>query len=131
MNPRKIEEKILEVWRSLGHISADYSIIVDHSTADYLYNNFGSIASIRTNADSQTFSVLCHIFCSLWLCRIAKVSGNLLKELPDCVGRCEDVKSVRAYANQLSSLPEPWHFEAGQGSVAFGPTMRRCTEDLT
>ena len=68
--------------------------------------------------------------CSLWLCRIAKVSGNLLKELPDCVGRCEDVKSVRAYANQLSSLPEPWHFEAG-AQLLLGATMQRCTEDLT
>eukprot|EP00435_Cladocopium_sp_Y103_P009364 s2763_g2.t1 len=35
-----------------------------------------------------------------------KVSGNLLKQLPDAVGTCRDVKSVRAYANQLSSLPE-------------------------
>ncbi|CAK9065422.1 Leucine-rich repeat-containing protein 1 (LANO adapter protein) (LAP and no PDZ protein) [Durusdinium trenchii] len=35
-----------------------------------------------------------------------KVSGNLLKELPDGVGRCHDVKAVRAYANQLRSLPD-------------------------
>ncbi len=35
MNPRKIEEKTLEVWRSLDHIFAD-CYIVDHGTADYL-----------------------------------------------------------------------------------------------
>eukprot|EP00931_Biecheleriopsis_adriatica_P077416 TRINITY_DN50995_c0_g1_i1.p1 TRINITY_DN50995_c0_g1~~TRINITY_DN50995_c0_g1_i1.p1 ORF type:complete len:855 (+),score=157.54 TRINITY_DN50995_c0_g1_i1:357-2567(+) len=35
-----------------------------------------------------------------------KVSGNLLKSLPESMGLCYEVKALRAYANQLVCLPK-------------------------
>ncbi|CAJ1405576.1 unnamed protein product [Effrenium voratum] len=35
-----------------------------------------------------------------------KVSGNLLKQLPNALGGCLDMANIRAYANQLESIPD-------------------------